>query len=183
MESVRVPQERIAVLVGKRGVTKRKIEKAAGVKIVIEKDGAVFIESEDSYSEFRAKDVVKAIGRGFSPESALKLLNDEYYLKIIPLKRLFHSEKAIKRMKGRVIGEEGRAKKMIEETSEAEVVVYRSTIGIIGMLDEVELAGEAIGRLLEGKNHSTVFNFLQKAKKKLKEDRMLHMWRKPAKRG
>jgi rRNA processing protein Krr1/Pno1 len=52
---------------------------------------------------------------------------------IIDLRLIFgRSESDIKRIKGRIIGTEGKTRKLIEELTEADVVVYGHTVGIIG---------------------------------------------------
>ena len=176
MEVLRIPQERIGVLVGVKGSTKKDIEKRAGVKLRIGEDGEVEITSSDPYKEYVAKEVVKAIGRGFAPDIALRLLDEEQYLKIIDLKDMLATEKAIQRQKGRIIGEKGKTKRLIEECSGAKVNVYGSTVSLIGSIEEVNLAAEAIMRLLEGKPHSVVYKFLEKGRKRMKEERIAHMW-------
>ncbi len=176
METVRIPQERIAVLIGAGGKMKRMIAKRAGVRLRVDEEGAVELTSKDPYHEFRAKDIVKAIGRGFSPEDALRLTGDDYYLRVIDLKLIMGSEKARERQKARIIGENGKAKRMIEECSGAIVSVYGNTVSLIGLLDEVELAATAIDKLLEGRSHSAVYTLLQKGRHKMKEERIAHMW-------
>ena len=167
----------MAVIIGTSGKTKRRIERLARVKLRIG-DEEVEMRGKDPYDEFRAKDVIRAIARGFSPDDALTLLQEEHYLKLIDLKELFGSEKAIARNKARIIGERGRTKKVIEECSGARLSIYGNTVGIIGTLDEVRLAAEAVERLLEGKSHSFVYAMLERGRKRMKEERMLGMWEK-----
>ena len=176
MESVRIPQERVAVLIGFRGEAKRRIEKKAKVKLKVDEEGLVEISAKDPYNEFIAKDVVRAVGRGFSPDDALRLAGGDYYLKVIDLKSELGSDKAISRQKARIIGEEGRTKRMIEQCACVKVSVYGSTVSFIGLLDEVELASEAVSRLLEGKPHSFVYRLLEHGRKRMKEERIAHMW-------
>lgn len=178
MEVVRIPAERVPILIGEKGSVKKRIEKMGSVKLKIGRDGRVEISGEKPYEEYKALNVVKAIGRGFNPDIAMKLFNDEFYLKIIDLRSILPTEKAMRRQKGRIIGERGKARRMIEECSGASISVYGHTVGIIGMLDEVSLAEEAIEGIIEGKSHARVFATLQKAKKRMKEERMLHMWQK-----
>ena len=73
-----IPKERVGVLVGPQGSVKKRIEEALGVKLTIDSgSGAVKIElakrpeeGGDPVALFKARDVVQAIGRGFSPERA-----------------------------------------------------------------------------------------------------------------
>jgi ribosomal RNA assembly protein len=179
METVRIPQERIAVLIGVKGEAKKRVERKAGVSIKIDEDGFVEISSKDSYKEFIARDIVKAIARGFTPEEALRIADGEHYLKVIDLKDVLNSDKAILRQKARLIGENGRTRTMVEECSGAKMVVYGSTVSLIGLLDEVELASDAISKLLEGKPHSFVYRLLEMGRRRMKEARIAGMWEPP----
>ena len=58
-------------------------------------------DTEDPLSVWKARYIVKAIGRGFNPEIALKLMDDEMILEIINLPDYVgKSKKAILRQKG-----------------------------------------------------------------------------------
>jgi len=176
MDVIRIPQERIAILIGVKGKAKKEIERRIGVKLKIGEDGEVEISSSDPYKEYMAKEVVKAIARGFAPNAAMRLLDEEQYLKVIDLKEVLDTEKAILRQKGRIIGEKGKTKKLIEECSGALVSVYGSTVSLIGTIEEIDLAAEAIMKLLEGKPHSFVYKLLEKGRKRMKEEQIAHMW-------
>ena len=63
IEEVKIPQERVAVLVGTKGSMRRKIEKISSTKLIVDSaNGDVKIEGEDSLKVFTTRDVVKAIG-------------------------------------------------------------------------------------------------------------------------
>ncbi|HHF55292.1 MAG TPA: RNA-processing protein [Thermoplasmatales archaeon] len=172
MRYVRIPMERIAVLIGKNGEVKEKIEQY-GVKLEIDSStGDVKIEGEDSLREMEAENVVRAIARGFSPDKALLLFNDEYYFELLDMRDWVGKKKEhVKRIAGRIIGKEGKARRLIEEMTGAYISVYGHTVAIIGRIDELQMAKQAIEMLLEGANHSTVYRFLEKErqKKKLQE--------------
>ncbi|MEM4389505.1 MAG: KH domain-containing protein [Candidatus Micrarchaeia archaeon] len=177
MELINIPAERVAVLVGSNGETKRRIEKMGGVKLKIGREGEVEIHGKDSYSEWRAKEVVRAIGRGFSPDKAVKLFDEDYYFKVIDLKDILGSDKDVIRTKGRIIGEKGKARRIIEELSEAELCVYGNTVAIIGRLSELTLAEEAVSALIRGASHARVWSILEKGRRRLKEERS-GLWEK-----
>jgi len=164
VESLRVPHERIAVIIGKRGSTKGEIEEKTGTTLDIDSEtGEVSVTSEedDAVKVHRTLNIVKAIARGFSPEKAFKLLEEDYYLEIIDLKELIgKSEKTMTSKRGRVIGRHGKAREEIEESTGALISVYGKTISIIGKEGEVEKARESIELLLEGAGHSRVFEML-----------------------
>ncbi|MDH4291877.1 MAG: RNA-processing protein, partial [Dehalococcoidia bacterium] len=111
---VKVPQERIGALVGPDGRVKANIEKKLSVRLQIDSQtGDIQITlmptTQDPTVLFRAKEIVTAIGRGFSPEHAFRLLeDDEAMLEMIDLRETVgRSQSDMKRLKGRVIGKEG----------------------------------------------------------------------------
>lgn len=184
---LKIPRERIGVLIGPEGKTKKTIEKKLSVELQIDSEtGGITItlteNAEDPSLLFKAKDVVTAIGRGFSPEHAFRLIRDEEaVLDIIDLRVIFgRSESDIRRVKGRIIGMNGKTRRIIEELTEANVVVYGHTVAIIGDIEQVQAAREAIQMLIRGSLHSTVYRFLHRKRRELKK-RMLELWEKPAK--
>jgi len=170
MEIIHIPIERVAVLIGKNGVVKKAIEKECDVELKIAKDGEVEIIG-DSIKSFFAKDVVKAIGRGFLPEEALKLLKENYQFYLIDLGDHVN-KKGIIRIKGRVIGKEGKMKKEIETATESYVSVYGDTVGIISNIDTIEQAKEAVFMIINGAQHYSVYNYLAKAKREIMAERL-----------
>jgi ribosomal RNA assembly protein len=170
-ELVKIPAERVKVLIGDRGRTKEAIEKKCNVTLIIEEEGDVEVEG-DATDTFFAKDIVKAIGRGFSPKDALKLADQDYNLYLIPLKDITESEKAMTRLKGRVIGREGRIKEDIESATQSVISVYGSTIGIISRIDTMGYAREAVGMLLEGATHTALQTYLSKVRREIMDIRL-----------
>ena len=126
---------------------------------------------------FKARDIVLAIGRGFSPQRAFRLLQDEdAMLTIINLRDIFGKSKSdIRRVKGRIIGKEGKTRRIIEECTDSYVSVYGHTISIIGGVEQSEIAREAINMLIKGNQHATVYRFLQRKRGELKR-RELELW-------
>jgi ribosomal RNA assembly protein len=182
---VRIPKERVGVLVGPDGVNKRHIEEKLCVDLAIDSEvGDVKINivnsAEDPSLIFRARDVVTAIGRGFSPEHAFRLIRDEEtVLDVIDLRTVFgKSEADLKRVKGRIIGMNGKTRRILEELTDANVAVYGHTVSLIGNMDQVEVAREAIQMLVRGSMHSTVYRFLHRKRRELKK-KQLELWEKP----
>ena len=180
-----IPLERVGVLIGKEGSIKSKIEQAFKARLLIQSEaGLVEVvpkeDSEDPTTILRARDIVIAIGRGFSPERALSLVDDDIVLDIIDLRETFgRNERDIARLKGRVIGREGKIRRLIEEMTNAKVSVYGHTISMIGDYETVTAAREAIELLLKGKQHSTVYKLLRKIKSESKKRETLELWQKP----
>ena len=181
---VRIPKERVGVVIGPDGTTKKNIEEKLSVELEIDSDaGDVHISVSENATDpstlFRAKDVVTALGRGFSPEHAFRLVRDEDVLmELIDLRAAFgKSEADLKRVKGRIIGLNGKTRRIIEELTDANVAVYGHTVGVIGALEQVQVAREAIEMLVRGSMHSTVYRFLHRKRRELKKN-MLEIWEK-----
>ncbi len=163
MQYLKIPEERIAVLIGERGCIKKDIESRTKTKIAIE-DTSVTVESTDgnSMEELIAGNIVLAIGRGFNPEIASKLLHDDYTLEVLHLHDYANTPKSLERIKSRVIGEKGRCRKNIEELTGAYLSIYGKTISIIGSFDDTALAKEAVSMLIDGARHASVYRLLEK---------------------
>lgn len=167
----RIPDERLAVLIGTGGRTKREIERATGTSIEIDPDDQeVRIDSPDGgdpIGAIRAREIVVAIGRGFSPERASRLLREDTYLAVIDIKFVSGKRRrsALWRIRSRVIGAGGRARERIEELSGCSASVYGSTVALIGTGRQLERARQAVELLLKGSEHSTVFHQLARQRR------------------
>ena len=182
---LRIPKERVGVLIGPEGKVKKSIEEKLSVELQIEsEDGGITVtmneKAQDPSLLFKAKDVITAIGRGFSPEHAFRRVrNEEAILDVIDLRSIFgRSESDIKRVKGRIIGMEGKTRMLIEELTDTDVAVYGHTVSIIGNIEEAQAAREAIQMLINGSMHSAVYRFLHKTRRELKKKK-LELWEKP----
>jgi len=182
---VKIPKNRIGALIGPNASTKELIEKTLGVNLDIDSEsGDVSInlapETTDPSVLFRAKESIMAIGRGFSPEKARRLFDDEEAVLIIIDLRDFvgKSESDIKRLSGRVIGREGKTRRLIEELTGTYVSVFGHTISIIGVIEEAEIARQAIEMFIRGRLHTSVYRFLHAKRRGLKKKKM-ELWKKP----
>ncbi len=169
---VKIPKERVAVLVGKGGEVKRELEGYTNCKMDIDsKEGDVRISGGDSIKMYALREVVKAIGRGFNPDIARLLLKQDYGLEVISLLDYVRNKDHFERVKGRVIGTEGKSRQTIEELTGTFISVYGKTISIIGDLEGVVVAKKAIESLLLGSPHSNVYRWLEKNRRTLREKR------------
>jgi len=168
--AVKIPKERIAVLVGKGGAVKKKLEKSLHIKVNVDSDeGDVFLRGDDGIALMTAQNIVRAVGRGFNPDFAFALLEEGNYFEMLDIDDFSRKNKKSRiRMKARVIGSDGKARKTIEEITNTHVVVYGKTIAIIGTYENIGLARKAFESLLRGSRHSTVYAWLEKERKKRK---------------
>ena len=182
---LKIPKERIGVLIGPEGETKTGIEKALSIELQVDSEaGDVTLtlakNAQDPSLLFRGKDVINAIGRGFSPEHAFRLIrNEDAILDVIDLRTTFgKSESDIKRVKGRIIGMNGKTRQIIEELTDTNVAVYGHTVSIIGELEQAQVAREAIQMLVKGSLHGTVYRFLHRKRRDLKKKKF-QLWETP----
>ena len=167
---LKIPKERIAVLIGKGGETKQELEDLTGTKINVDsKEADVKITGEDSVKIYALKEVVRAIGRGFNPEISRLLLKQDYVLELINLLDYVKNKGHFERVKGRVIGAGGKSRDTIEKLTNTFISVYGKTISIIGEAEDVIICKKAVESLLLGSPHANVYKWLEKNRKMSKE--------------
>lgn len=162
---IRIPKERIAILIGPEGMTKRKIEKAGNLKIKVEQDGNITLMGEDNFDVFITTPVIRAIGRGFNPDKALTLLKENQNLEVLNIQDYVgKSKKKMYTTKARLIGTRGRAWKNIEHLTNTDISVYGKTVSIIGSMEDTYTARKAVEKLLQGSTHGKTYKFIEKVK-------------------
>lgn len=168
IEEIKIPKDRIAVLIGKKGKIKKEIQKELNVKIrVSSATGLVAIKGEDGLDVHIAKQIIQSIARGFNPKIAMKLISGEYVFDLVNVGEYAKTKKSLVRLRGRVIGKEGKARKYVEKLTNTHIVIYGKTVGIIGFPENVEIARVAIKSLLRGSKHSKVFGKIKRALERL----------------
>jgi ribosomal RNA assembly protein len=172
-EYLKVPKDRLGVIIGTHGSTKAQIEEKGEVMLDIDSvEGTVSIES-DSLGILNATEVINAIARGFSPEKAFRIFEDEQItLDIIDLSKVADTPKELKRIMGRVIGKEGRTREALENLTGANVSIYGKTVSTIGYVEQLQTVRKAIEMLAEGSKHAAVYSFLERRRQELKRSQM-----------
>ncbi len=173
MKYLKIPVERIGVLIGKNGETKERIEKRTGLELSIDsKEGEVSINDEecDPLKILLTKNIIKAIGRGFSPENAFLLFNDDMDFFVFDIHDFVGKKPShVKRVKGRVIGKKGKTKRIMEELTGSKISVFGHTISIISSVINMNIVKKSILMILNGSKHSAVYHFLEKQMKEIKK--------------
>ena len=160
---LKIPKDRVPVLIGSGGKVKRDLEQSTKTKITVDShEGDVMVMGEDAITLYTLREVIRAIGRGFNPEIAQLLMNPTYLFEMISIKDFAKTKKDEIRLKGRIIGQEGKSRKVIEELTECSLCVYGKTVCIIGEIEKVPNARRAIELLLTGSPHANVFQWLEK---------------------
>lgn|SRR3989338_8312489 len=173
---LKVPKSRVAVIIGKEGSVKKEVEEATKTKLNIDsKEGDVFVSGEDALGLYTAREIIKAVGRGFNPDVAKLLLKPDYIFEVIDLNEYAKSKDAMLRLKGRVIGKEGKSRRLIEELTECNISVFGKTISIIGLPESAANARRAVESLLRGSPHSNVYNWLEKKRRESKKRAIIEM--------
>ncbi len=177
---VRIPTERVGVLIGKSGAVKSRIEDACSVALDVDgQTGEVLVKSADDIDRiqpFKAVEIVISIGRGFSPQNAMSLLKGENTLYVLDLREFgAKSKNQIERIKGRLIGEGGKARKNMENLSGTKISVYGRTASVIGGSKNLRLAIDAISSISEGSMHGSVYSRMESARRRDKIRRM-QLW-------
>ncbi len=157
IERVNIPEKRKGVLIGRNASVKNGIETLTKTKINV--NDVVEIEG-DTINVMKAKDIVKAIGRGFLPKHALSLLDEDYRLMVIAIQE--KSKSGVWRIISRIIGKNGITKKKIEEYTDTCLSIYGKTVSIIGKWKNVEKAKCAVEFLVSGKPHAYVYKYLKR---------------------
>ncbi len=146
-----IPKNRISVLIGTNGKIKKTVESNTNTKMSI--NDHIRIKG-NALDVLNAENIIKAIGRGFSPENAIELLDEEKTLRII---HLSSSRASLRRIRSRIIGTYGKAKHNIERLTHTKISVYGKTISIIGNYNDVEKAVNAVEKLIAGAQHKSVY--------------------------
>jgi len=183
---LKVRPERLGVLIGEGGKTLKQLELRTRTRITVDSVNCSLV-IEPATPEvtadmlLKASDFVKAIDAGFSPDKAERVLEEDQILVIIDLKEIVgNSPNHLQRVKGRIIGEEGRVKTNIEQATDTYISIYDDMVAIIGDYDNAYLAKEAIEMIIRGREHSTVYKYLDKRVRELKRRKATEFWiRKP----
>lgn len=165
MREIRIPEDRVAVLIGEEGESKQRIEELTECDLEI-KDNLVSIEG-DPVDEMDTASIVKAVGRGFNPEKAMKIAEIDKMLHIIDITDYASTENSRDRLKGRVIGRDGETRRHLEKEGNVDISIYGKTVGIVGHAQNIEIVSEVIKQLLNGRSHSSAYNYLEKNQSKI----------------
>ncbi|MEM1613017.1 MAG: KH domain-containing protein [Desulfurococcaceae archaeon] len=180
----KIPVERIGVLLGSNGAVKREIEEKTKTIVSIDPDtGAVIIEpafpNTTALELIKAQNVVRAVGYGFSPERAFRLLEDDQVLEVVNVRQYVSNKpNHLRRVLGRIIGEEGKTRRILEELTGTYISVYEPYVAIIGDYETASIVKRAVEMLIEGRMHSTVYKYVDREMFSLRRRRMTELWRR-----
>jgi ribosomal RNA assembly protein len=155
---------------GKIMKIKRKLEKALDIKI--SKIGEEIVIEGEGMQEFEALQVLEAIDVNFHTKVALLLRDPDYIFEKINLKDYVRQSR-LSTIKSRIIGTKGNTKREMSILTDCEIIINDNTVYIIGLTDDANIASKAIRSLIKGSTHSSVYAFLEKARRIRKEHELL----------
>ncbi|MEM4772857.1 MAG: KH domain-containing protein [Nanoarchaeales archaeon] len=124
---------------------------------------------EDFYNAYRFDKVVKSIKANFSLDICEKVYFGEYDIIDIDLKRISNKKvNHLIRIKGRIIGENGKAIKELEIRTGAKISLNDKYLYIAGDEISLQAAYETLKRLISGSSHSKAFEFADKIREHIK---------------
>lgn len=176
---IKIPLERVGVLIGHNGRVKGTIEERLEVRLDVDsKTGDIKVTSTGSDPSllFRARDIVLAIGRGFSPEGAFNLFDEDLNLYVLDLEERCRSPSDIRRVKSRIIGKDGKTRRILEEETTTKISIYGRTVSIIGDVQHLMVARDAVEMLIKGDLHRSVYRYLDRKRAELKDSEM-ELWK------
>lgn len=170
-DQLKIPKDRVAVLIGGKGQIKKEIESSTNIKLNINSvEGDVIIYGDDGLKILMAKNIITAIARGFNPKIAFNLLDEVNSIEVIDIKELLRNKtkNSLVRVRSRLIGKEGKARKLMEKLTKTDISICGKTVSIIGNSENVDIARRAVVNLIRGSKHGNVYSFIEKEKKNLK---------------
>ena len=142
-------------------ILKSKKELEANLKIKISNKGKIIELSGNAEQEYIAEKVILAINFSFPIEEALLLKDEEVIFEIINIKDIARS-KNFERIRGRVIGAQGKTLKTLSTLTDCYLKVKDNQVGIIGYAEAVERCIQALNSLIKGSKWANVYSYLEK---------------------
>ena len=100
---------------------------------------------------------------------AVQLLQDDWFFEMVDLRdHVGKRSNQQRRIRGRIIGSEGKIRKMIEFHTNTEISIYKSTVVLVGEGLGLSNARQAIEMLASGDEHGTVLKYLERERKKFR---------------
>lgn len=151
-----------SILLEKSGVLRKNIkllEKKLHVKIILR--GKLAEISGEELDEYIALQVIESLILGFSLETALLLLEPDYVLEKIEIKK-FTKRHNLSEVRARIVGKDGRTKSLIEELSDCSISMHNNEVGVIGESERIKTAIQAVIKIIQGSKQSSVYSYLEK---------------------
>lgn len=139
---------------------KERLEKELNIKI--SNEGIELFLEGNAENEYIAEQVLNSINFGFSIKTALLIKKHDLMFETLNIKDYMRGKNII-RVKGRIVGESGRALKTLSQLSDCYFEIKGNQVGIIGDPENIENAQNAIIMLIKGSKHANVYSFLERS--------------------
>lgn len=119
----------------------------------------------------RAACFIQSVINGFKVSDAVAIMKfkdvftDTFELHEIRKMKNSHLSRAI----GRIIGRGGRTKESIENFSKCRIVLHDQRVHLLGCHENIKIAKDGIGRLVQGSEPTSIFNRLRIISNKIKD--------------
>jgi len=173
-----VPPEKARTVLRNGGRIRRLMREHFDVSLAVDEEtGGVSV----SYTPDKAADaylgvtkIMSAISTGFDEAQIRDMIERDLSFVALDLEEMVGGRAStLTRIKGRIIGEKGRAKQKIESATGCALSIYGNKVGILGPSETTDIAGEAVQRLSSGFQHQTVYRFLESRMRRLKQEHEL----------
>ena len=135
----------------------------------IKTEQSLILQHDEYYFIYRFDKVISAIKAGFSFEDALNILEKDWELYEIDVKKASdRNPNTTNRLLSRIIGEKGKSLRNLEKYTKAKIKVNNKKVYIIGDPISSQAALESIRRLLSGSSHNRVYDFASSYRRHLK---------------
>ena len=138
---------------------KKNLEKE--LNVILNINGKEVEISGKPEEEYVAERVIEAIDFGFPFSAALEIKKENILFEILNIKE-HTTQKDFERVRGRVIGRDGKALKTISNLSDCHIEISGNKLGIIGDSESIRNAEEACKLLIKGSKHANVYAYLEK---------------------
>ena len=138
---------------------KKRIENKLGVSISI-KNNAITLRGEEA-EKYVAEKVIDALEKNFPVNVAILLANEDYMTEEINIKNVTNKNN-LKIVRGRIIGKRGKALELMRKLSGCYITLHDNRVSIIGHIDNMKIAVNAVKSLIAGSKHGNVFSYLEK---------------------
>jgi ribosomal RNA assembly protein len=139
--------------------SKGNLEKELNVHIEI--NGNEISISGEPEEEYAAEKVIEALDFGFPFSAAFEIKKEDFIFEILNIKE-YATQKNFERVRGRIIGRNGKTLKTISNLSECHIELNGNKLGIIGYAENIRKVEEACKILIKGSKQANVYAYLEK---------------------
>lgn len=142
---------------------KNELEKKLKIKISISGTDLTLFGNESD--EFFAERVLLALDFPFLLEEAFLLLDEDYVFEILNIKK-YTKRHDLNVIKGRIIGTDGKAMKVLSDLSASLIAVKDNNVAIIAKSENIKNAVQGVISIIRGSKHGNVYSYLEKSHKR-----------------